>query len=119
VNIDGELIGRIIENLLDNSVRYAPRGGKVVLRAVAQDKNLLVEVGNSGPEIPSLEQERMFDRYYRLESGRRGSRSNRGLGLYFCRLAAEAHQGSISVVSRPDLPACFVLSLPDCLSFDA
>ena len=118
-NIDGELIGRIIENLLDNSVRYAPRSGKVVLRAIANGKDLLVEVGNSGPEIPELERERMFDRYYRLESRRKGSRSNRGLGLYFCRLAAEAHGGSITVVPKPDLPACFVLSLPDCLSFDA
>lgn len=117
-NFDGELIGRIIENLLDNSVRYAPRGGQIVLRAIAEGKDLLVEVGNSGPEIPTLEQERMFERYYRLESKRKGSRSNRGLGLYFCRLAAEAHQGSISVVSKPDLPACFALKLPDCLAFD-
>lgn len=111
-DFDRVLIGRIIENLLDNSVRYAPRGGKVVLRAFTEGPDLLIEVGNSGPEIPELERERMFERYYQLESRRKGSRSNRGLGLYFCRLAAEAHQGGITVVSRPGLPACFELRLP-------
>ncbi len=115
---DGELIGRIIQNLLDNSVRYAPRGGQVILRAHAEGRDLLILVGNSGPPIPELEQERMFERYYRLESRRKGARASRGLGLYFCRLAAEAHEGSIRVVSKPDLPACFELRLPDCLRRD-
>jgi signal transduction histidine kinase len=112
---DEELIGRIIENLLDNAVRYAPRGGQVVMRASVDGKDLMIEVGNTGPEIPELERSRMFERYYRLESRRKGSRSNRGLGLYFCRLAAIAHQGSIAVVNRPELPACFELRLPGCV----
>jgi signal transduction histidine kinase len=85
------------------------------MRAFAKDQDLLIEVGNSGPEIPELEKDRMFERYYRLESRRKGSRSNRGLGLYFCRLAAIAHQGTISVVNRPELPACFELKLPNCV----
>ncbi len=115
-HLDTALIGRVIENLLDNSVRYAPRGGQVVLRAKADGAELSILVGNSGPAIPEMEQERMFDRYYRLEPRRKGSRSSRGLGLYFCRLAAEAHEGSIVVVSKPDLPACFELRLPGCVA---
>ena len=117
-NFDRQLIGRILENLLDNAVRYAPRDGQVVLtvsadRVSADRADLIVEVGNNGPAIPEAERERMFERYYRLEGRRKGARANRGLGLYFCRLAAAAHKGSISVGERPTLPACFFLRLPD------
>ncbi len=110
---DRQLIGRILENLLDNAVRYAPRKGQVALSVFADGADLIVEVGNNGPAIPEAERERMFERYYRLEGRRKGARANRGLGLYFCRLAAVAHRGSISVTERPALPACFVLRLPD------
>ena len=112
-NFDRQLIGRILENLLDNAVRYAPRDGQVALTVSADEADLIVEVGNNGPAIPEAERERMFERYYRLEGRRKGARANRGLGLYFCRLAAAAHKGSISVGERPELPACFFLRLPD------
>lgn len=112
-NFDRQLIGRILENLLDNAVRYAPRGGRVVLTVSAEASDLLVEVGNNGPAIPEQERDRMFERYYRIEARRKGARANRGLGLYFCRLAAVAHQGTIEVVETSVLPACFALRLPN------
>jgi signal transduction histidine kinase len=110
---DHALMGRVVENLLDNAVRYAPRGGLVALRAFAKGSELCFEVGNNGPPIAESEHERIFGRYYRLEARRAGARANRGLGLYFCKLAAEAHRGSIEVAEREELPACFVVRLPD------
>jgi signal transduction histidine kinase len=110
--LDPDLVGRLVENLLDNAVRYAPRGGRVVLSAVRTDAMLTIRVGNNGPAVPAIERERIFGRYYRLEARRAGARANRGLGLYFCKLAAEAHLGSIEVEETPELPACFVLRLP-------
>jgi signal transduction histidine kinase len=106
----------VVENLLDNAVRYAPRRGEVRFRARAQGDALIMEVGNSGPEIPESEKARIFERYYRLEGRRQGARTNRGLGLYFCRLAAEAHAGTIEVTSTEGLPACFVLTLPGAIA---
>ncbi len=117
-HFDRHLIARIVENLLDNAVRYAPRAGRVVLNALADGDDLVLEVGNNGPGIPDQEQDKMFERYYQLEA-HKGTRANRGLGLYFCRLAAQAHDGTISVTSRPDLPACFVLRLPGALEAPA
>ncbi len=114
-SFDRQLIARILENLLDNAVRYAPRKGHVVLSVAVEQRDLIFEVGNNGPPIPAEERERMFNRYYRLEASRKGTRSNRGLGLYFCRLAATAHKGSIGVTEHPELPACFVLRLPGCV----
>ena len=64
------------------------------------------------PAIPEKDREKIFDRYYQIEARRASARENRGLGLYFCRLAAEAHGGSIAVASEPALPTVFQLRLP-------
>lgn len=115
-SFDRQLIARIFENLLDNAVRYAPRKGRVALNVLVEDKDLIVEVGNDGPAIPKDEGDQIFERYYRVGNLRKSARGHRGLGLYFCRLAATAHQGTISVAERPELPACFVLRLPECVN---
>ncbi|MBL4636946.1 MAG: HAMP domain-containing histidine kinase [Kofleriaceae bacterium] len=109
---DKDLILRIVENLLDNSIRYTPRRGRVVIASKVREGDLEITVGNSGPAIPEAEHERIFDRYFRLDNTRDGARVSRGLGLYFCKLAAEAHKGTVKVESRPGFPACFVLHLP-------
>lgn len=110
---DPHLIGRVVENLVDNGCRYAPRGGRVVLGAAMDGADLLISVANSGPEIPAEARERIFDRFFQVEARREGARANRGLGLYFCRLVADAHGGSIAaVVGTEDLPARFEIRLP-------
>jgi len=110
--LDPDLVGRMVENLLDNAVRYAPRGGNVVIEAELADDALVIRVGNDGPPVPDAERERIFGRYYRLEARRAGARANRGLGLYFCKLVAEAHGGTIDVIQTDELPACFVVRIP-------
>ena len=109
---DPGLVGRVLENLLDNAVRYAARRGRVCLRAAAEDGALLLAVGNDGPPVAPEDRARIFDRYYRIEERRVSARENRGLGLYFCRLTAEAHGGSITVESTPEEPCLFALRLP-------
>jgi signal transduction histidine kinase len=80
--------------------------------AEREGSDLVIRVGNNGPPVPEAERPRIFGRYYRLEARREGARANRGLGLYFCKLVADAHRGTIEVESRPELPACFVLRVP-------
>lgn len=109
---DPGLVSRVVENLLDNGVRYAARRGRVVLRARPHEDALWIEVGNDGPAVPAGERERIFERYFQIEARRVSARENRGLGLYFCRLAAEAHGGSIAVSSEPSLTCLFQLRLP-------
>jgi len=114
VRLDADLTSRLVENLLDNAVRYAPRNGRVVVRARLDDRDgaLLVVVGNDGPPVPESERSKIFGRYYRLEARRAGARANRGLGLYFCKLAAEAHGGSIELAETDELPAAFRVRIP-------
>lgn len=113
VDLDRDLFARVLENLLDNSARYAPRGGRCTLHVTrADDGTIEIAVGNNGPSVPVAEREKIFGRYFQVEARRAAARANRGLGLYFCKLAVEAHGGTIHVEERGDLGAVFVVRLP-------
>jgi signal transduction histidine kinase len=116
LQLDVDMIGRVIENLLDNAARYAPRGGRVVASARWVDDDIELAIGNSGPPVPLRDRETIFGRYYQLEARRASARANRGLGLYFCKLAVGAHSGSITVETRGDLGAVFVVRIPRTLA---
>jgi two-component system, OmpR family, heavy metal sensor histidine kinase CusS len=102
----------VIENLVDNATRYAPRGGRVSVAAKRDEQGLEIAIGNSGPPVPDAERDKIFGRYFQVERRRASARANRGLGLYFCKLAVEAHGGTIHVEQRGDLGAVFVVRLP-------
>lgn len=116
VRLDRDLFSRIFENLIDNSARYSPRNGRCEIR-VRRDAGpapyVEIAIGNSGPPVPETERERIFGRYFQVEARRAAARANRGLGLYFCKLAAEAHGGTIHVEQRGDLGAVFVVRIPE------
>jgi signal transduction histidine kinase len=113
MNIDRELFGRVLENLLDNAARYAPRGGRCTVHAKRENGSYELAVGNNGPPVPAAERETIFGRYFQVEARRAAARANRGLGLYFCKLAVEAHGGTIHVEQRGDLGAVFVVRIPE------
>jgi two-component system sensor histidine kinase/response regulator len=107
--IDADLLTRVAENVLDNSLRYTPSGGHIRIDAVRTGERVQLSIGNSGAPIPHAMREKIFDKFAQGDTNLR--RSNLGLGLYFCRLAAEAHGGSIRVEERAELPTVFVIEL--------
>jgi K+-sensing histidine kinase KdpD len=109
-SLDGGLFERVLEHLLDNGVRYARRGGRVEVAVTRDASTLEIAIGNDGPPVPASEREAIFGRHYRADERR--AKVHRGLGLYFCRLAIEAHGGTIAVEERPPLGAVFVARLP-------
>lgn len=113
VRLDPDLFWRIFENLLDNAARFAPRGGRCTLAVHRGASGVEISVGNSGPPVPASERETIFGRFYQVEARRAAARANRGLGLFFCKLAVEAHGGSIHVEERGDLGTVFVIRLPE------
>ena len=113
VRIDRDLFARVVENLIDNSARYAPRNGRCAIAVKRDELGVEISIGNSGPPVPESERERIFGRYFQVEARRAAARANRGLGLYFCKLAAEAHGGSIHVEQRGSLGAVFVVRIPE------
>jgi two-component system, OmpR family, heavy metal sensor histidine kinase CusS len=113
VRIDRDLFSRVIENLLDNAARYAPRGGRCAVSAMRDESGVEIAIGNSGPPVPEADRAAIFGRYHQVEARRASARANRGLGLYFCKLAVEAHSGTIHVEQRGDLGAVFVVHIPE------
>ena len=111
-----ELTYRVLESLLDNAVRYAPRAGQVRVWARRDGDAIEIAIGNDGPPVPEADREAIFGRYYRIEERRAGARAGRGLGLYFCRLAIEAQGGTLMVEQRGGLGAVFVARVPQVAS---
>lgn len=109
---DPWVLQRVLENILDNSLRFTPRGGRVVLRSERRGLGVRLLVANTGPAIPPSMRGRLFDKLSPFSGLDPSSRRNLGLGLYFCRLATRAHRGSISIEEHPDFPTVFAIELP-------
>jgi len=109
--IDADLVARVIENVLDNALRYTPKGGLVRLVVKREGDDIQVRIGNTGKPIPAEARTLIFEKYGQLRAVSVQGLS-RGLGLYFCRLATEAHGGKIWVEEDDDLATVFVVSLP-------
>jgi len=109
---DARLTERIMTNLLDNAVRFAPSGGEVVVSGQIQKDHLTLSVTDNGPGIPAAQQERIFERFYQGGRSPRQGPACVGLGLAFCKLAVEAQQGRIWVESAPGTGARFSFTLP-------
>jgi signal transduction histidine kinase len=109
---DPDLLRRVVENLLDNAIRHTQSGGRVVLGANADASETNLYVQDNGRGISGEMREKIFDPFVQVESGASASRSGRGLGLTFCRLAVEAQGGKIWVEdANPGARVC--VSLPN------
>jgi signal transduction histidine kinase len=94
---DPPRIEAVLRNLLENAARYSPPDSFIRLSAEQFDGHLLVRVADDGPGIPLTHRERIFDRFYRIESGLARQASGAGLGLAICKGFVEAHGGKIWV----------------------
>jgi signal transduction histidine kinase len=99
VHADEDLLSRVLDNLLDNALRHSPQRGTITLGLdAAGEEAVLLRVADTGPGIPEALRERIFEKYVQVEQGPADvTRAGRGLGLAFCRLAIEAHGGTIGV----------------------
>ncbi len=110
VDADRELLRRVVENLLDNALRYTPRAGRIALDLrLARGAEILV--CNDGKPIPPADADTIFEKF-RRGRGETGGLGNAGLGLYFCKRALEAQGGYIRVAQTADWPISFAVHLP-------
>jgi two-component system sensor histidine kinase ChvG len=105
---------RVLENLLDNAVSFSPPDGTVSIGLRREDDRVLLTVCDEGPGIPESEREKVFARFHTSRPETEGFGDHSGLGLAIARTIAEAHDGSLTVASRPDgkAGACLILELP-------
>ncbi|NBU08997.1 MAG: sensor histidine kinase [Proteobacteria bacterium] len=103
---------QVIVNLLDNAIKYTPRGGSVVIRTSARDGAACLDVADTGVGIPAAALPRVFDRFFRVDKARSRAEGGAGIGLSIVKAITTAHGGSVSVESEEHRGTCFHLRLP-------
>lgn len=109
---DRTALGQAVDNLLDNAVKYTRDGGSVVLRLSVADRTASLAVSDSGIGIASEHQDRIFERFYRVDKGRSRELGGTGLGLAIVKHTALGHGGTVHVDSTPGQGSTFTLELP-------
>ncbi len=110
IDMDPDMIRRVLINLLENAIKYTRSGGRITISARAHEGQVLISVSDTGPGIPTSEQQHIFDKFSRVQEA--GRPKGLGLGLAFCRLAVEAHNGRIWVESQEGQGSVFHFTLP-------
>jgi two-component system sensor histidine kinase KdpD len=110
LNFDAVMIEQVLVNLLENALKYTPRGSPLEIGAEASTADVTVWVADHGAGIPPGEADRLFEKFYRAEPER--AQSGVGLGLTICRALIEAHGGHIWAANRPGGGAIFRFTLP-------
>ncbi|MDE2093128.1 MAG: HAMP domain-containing protein, partial [Burkholderiales bacterium] len=115
--LDIELFERAIANLVDNALKFCPRGARITLAAVLLGGRVQVSVSDTGPGIPAVELPHLFDRYYQSRQSVAPATGDGGvgLGLAIVKRIAELHGGEVGVTSRVGAGTQVVLSLPAAL----
>ena len=108
VMADRSLMERVLQNLVGNAIKFTPADGLVEVGAEVADDHLMVRVRDTGPGVPPEIQDQLFEKFVTGKQMGRGT----GLGLAFCRMAIEAHNGRIWVDSEPGKGATFSFVLP-------
>jgi two-component system phosphate regulon sensor histidine kinase PhoR len=109
---DPDRMKQVLINLLDNALKYTPRGGSVTVRAWADQEHLCLAVRDTGIGIPAQDLPHIFDRFYRVDKARSRALGGTGLGLSIVKWLVEQHDGTITVSSIPGEGTEFVIRLP-------
>jgi two-component system OmpR family sensor kinase len=115
IRADEALLRRMILNLLDNAIKYTPRGGRVHLSCERQGSEYALIVTDTGPGIPTELQQRVFERFFRVDKARTRSETDgggAGLGLSIARWIAEAHNGRLILARSDSSGSTFTALLP-------
>ena len=105
-------VEQVLTNLISNAIKYSPSDTEIRVQVRQEDEAAVVCVSDQGPGLSAAEQERIFERYFRAEAGRRDPSSGVGLGLYISSELVEYHGGTIWVESAPGAGAMFCFRLP-------
>jgi two-component system sensor histidine kinase SenX3 len=101
-----------VRNLLDNAVRHTPAGGLIKTELTAVNGDALLRITDTGEGIPTRDLDRVFERFYRVDSARARATGGTGLGLAIVKHVIESHGGSVEVESELGVGSTFVVHLP-------
>jgi PAS domain S-box-containing protein len=112
LHADRARLGQVLDNLISNAVKFTPSGGRVVLRALALDDRVVIEVSDDGAGMSPREQEQLFQRFYRTSAASEHAIPGTGLGLTIVKALVEAHGGTVVVKSAAGEGTTIRIELP-------
>ena len=112
VSLDRQHFRSVVENLLENALKYSPEEPHIQLRAAFTDKHLSITVSDNGVGIPAGEQQNIFKKFYRVANGDLHDVKGFGLGLNYVQQIMVAHGGTVSVESKPGRGSHFTVEFP-------
>ncbi|MCL2287044.1 MAG: cell wall metabolism sensor histidine kinase WalK [Firmicutes bacterium] len=112
INADEIKLSLAISNIVENGIKYTPKGGTVRVTVDSDYQFALITIQDTGIGIPEEEQDKIFNRFYRVDKTRHRETGGTGLGLSISRATVLLHDGSISINSVPDQGSIFVIRLP-------
>jgi PAS domain S-box-containing protein len=112
LNLDDTMLGRALNNLVDNAIKYTPDGGKITVAAHIQNDNLLLTVRDTGLGIREEDQKHLFERFRRVQRREHQMIKGNGLGLFIVRSVAQKHGGDAWVDSKEGEGSAFNIRIP-------
>ena len=112
VALDAQHLRAVIQNLVENSVKYTPRGGTVTVAVTAHEKILTIIVKDTGIGIPEVARDRLFSRFFRAKNAVSMVTDGTGMGLYIAKRIVERYNGTITFTSTEGAGTTFTITLP-------
>ena len=112
VELDTDKMMQVIDNIMNNAIKYSPDGGVITARLMENHQNVVISISDQGLGIPRKDINKIFDRFYRVDKARSRKQGGTGLGLAISKEVVEAHHGHIWVDSAEGRGSTFYISLP-------
>ncbi len=115
IEADQDFLRRLLMNLVENAIKYSPSGSHTRIEAYSTTDGVRLEVRDQGQGIPEYMREQVFEKFVRHHQGELAAHSGSGIGLAFCKVVAEAHEGRIWVEANAPQGSLFILEIPQVL----
>ena len=112
VNGDAVKLQQVIYNVIDNAIKYTPRGGEVETELFRSGRKAVIRIKDTGIGIPAADLPHIFDRFYRVDKARSRATGGTGLGLSIVKQTVIQHGGNISAQSTEGKGTAFIIELP-------
>lgn len=112
IEIDTDKMNQVLDNILNNAIKYSPDGGKITVSMQTTDTQLIIVISDQGLGIPQKDLPRIFDRFYRVDKARSRAQGGTGLGLAIAKEIVKQHHGFIWAKSEYGKGSSFTIVLP-------
>ncbi|MDR1012676.1 MAG: cell wall metabolism sensor histidine kinase WalK [Lactobacillales bacterium] len=112
VEIDTDKMMQVLDNIINNALKYSPEGGKIQVRLIDTHRNVLLSISDQGLGIPKVDLKKIFERFYRVDKARDKKQGGTGLGLSISKEIIQVHGGHIWAESTEGVGSTFYITLP-------